>query len=212
MDFYPIMIDISNRLCTVIGGGIIAERKTESLLGCGARVRVISPEVTPALAQWAEEGRLVVISRGYQVGDLFGSYLVISATDNMAVNEAVAVEANCRGVLLNVVDIPRLCNFIVPGVVQRGPLVITVSTGGASPAMAKKIRQDLEAMYGPEYDVFLQLLGSLREDVKARFATQAQRQRLWETIIESDILALIAAGKTDQAEESMRHAIANFRT
>lgn len=208
MDFYPIMVDIRKRPCIVIGGGTIAERKTETLLACGAQVQVISPDFTPLLACWAAEGRVTTIPRSYQDGDLGNAFLVVSATDDMAVNEAVAAEANRRQILLNVVDIPQLCNFIVPAVVQKGPLVITVSTGGASPAMAKKIRQDLDHMFGPEYGVFLQMLGSLRAEVKDRFTTQAERQQLWESIIESDILAIIAAGKIDEAEEKMRHAVA----
>jgi precorrin-2 dehydrogenase/sirohydrochlorin ferrochelatase len=208
MDFYPIMVDIKQRPCTVIGGGTIAERKTETLMACGAQVRVISPEFTPVLLQWATEGRITTIPRLYQDGDLEYAFLVISATDNMAVNAAVADEANLRRILLNVVDIPQLCNFIVPAVVQKGPLVIAVSTGGTSPAMAKKIRQDLDIMFGPEYGVFLQLLGSMRNEVKGHFATQAERQKLWEAVIESDILAIIAAGKIDEAEEKIRHAIA----
>jgi len=208
MDLYPIMVDLKKRPCTVIGGGTIAERKTEMLMACGAQVRVISPDFTALLMQWATEGRISTIARPYQAGDLEGAFLVVSATNNMAVNEAVAAEANLREILLNVVDMPQLCNYFVPAIVQKGPLVIAVSTGGASPAMAKKIRQDLDNMFGPEYGVFLQLLGSLRNEVKERFATQAERQKLWETVIESDILATIAAGKIDEAEEKIRHAVA----
>lgn len=207
MEFYPIYVDIKNRPCTVIGGGVIAERKVGSLLESGANVRVISPVVTEALAAWGAEGKICVENRPYQDGDLADTFLAVSATDDMRVNEAVADEANRRQLLLNVVDIPRLCNFIVPAVVEQGPLVLAVSTSGTSPAMAKRIRQDLQTKYGPEYAVFLRMLGQMRERVKQHFATQAERQRFWETLIESDILVLIQQGRIGEAEEKMQCAL-----
>jgi precorrin-2 dehydrogenase/sirohydrochlorin ferrochelatase len=207
MEFYPIYVDIKNRPCKVIGGGNVAERKVETLLSCSANVTVVSPASTALIQKWAVEGKITLLSRPYQDGDLDDTFLTVSATDDMAVNEAVAAEANRRQILLNVVDIPHLCNFIVPAVVERGPLVIAVSTGGASPAMAKKISQDLEAAFGPEYAIFLRMLGAMREKVKTHFATQAERQKYWEMMIESDILTLIADGRIDEAEEKMHRAV-----
>jgi precorrin-2 dehydrogenase/sirohydrochlorin ferrochelatase len=207
MDFYPVMVDVKKRPCTVIGGGTIAERKVESLLDSGAQVRVISPECTPLLGKLAQEGKVTLLARRYEADDLADTFLVISATDDQTVNEAVAAEANRRQILVNVVDIPHLCNFIVPSVIERGPLVVAISTSGTSPAMAKKIRKDLENIFGPEYGIFLNMLGGIRERVKQRFVTQAERQAFWESIIETDILEMISDGRIDEAEEKINRAV-----
>lgn len=207
MDFYPIMVDIRNRPCTVIGGGAIAERKVAALLASGACVKVISPALTAKMREWSDQGQIAVLSRSYQEGDLADTFLTISATDSVNVNKAVALEANRRQLLLNVVDMPQLCNFIVPAVMQQGPLVIAVSTGGTSPAVARKVRQELEGMFGPEYGVFLTMLGKLREQVKNSFETQVERQQFWENLIESDLISIIADGRIEEAEEKMQRAV-----
>lgn len=211
MDFYPIMVDMRNRPCTIIGGGAVAERKVATLLDSGACVKVISPVLTPTLREWAEQGRIDIVARPYQEGDLADTFLAISATDDLTINEAAAIEATRRQILLNVVDIPQLCNFILPAVVKQGPLVIAVSTNGTSPAMAKKIRQQLERIFGAEYGVFLTMLGKLREQVKNSFNTQAERQQFWESLIESDLLSLIADGRIDEAEEKIQRAVNHSR-
>lgn len=212
MDYYPIMADMRNRPCTVIGGGAVAERKVSALLDSGACVKVISPDFTPTLRVWAEQGRIVIVARTYQEGDLADAFLAISATDDITINEAAAVEAARRRILFNVADMPQLCNFILPAVVKQGPLVIAVSTGGTSPAAAKKIRRQLATMFGPEYGIFLTMLGKLRERVKNSFDTQAQRQQFWESLIESDLISLIADGRMDEAEEKIQRAVDHIGT
>lgn len=208
MDFYPIMIDLHRRPCTVIGGGTVAERKVAALLAAGAHVKVVSPVLTPALQAWVAQGRITVVARSYEDGDLSGSFLAVSATDDMTVNRRASKEAAQHHILLNVVDNPPLCNFFMPAVVRRGPLVISVSTSGTSPVAAKKIKEQLEDMFGPEYGVFLMMLGKLREQLKGRLATQQERRRFWESLLASDdLLTLIADGHIDEAEEKMQHAI-----
>lgn len=207
MDYYPIMVDLRDRPCTVVGGGAVAERKVAALLACGAGVTVISPGLSPQLRKWEQEGRITVFARPYREGDLTGAFLVISATDNVQVNKAAAAEAGRCGILLNVADDPQLGNFIVPSVIEQGPLVITVSTGGASPALAKKIRRELEHKFGPEYGVFLTLLGKVREQAADSVKTQAERQQLWEDLVNSDLLSLIAEGRIEEAEEKIQRAV-----
>ena len=141
---YPMYVSLAGRKAVVIGGGRVAQRKVEVLLGCGAEVDVISPEVTETLAVWEREGRLRVQRREFRSGDTSGVWLVIAACGQEAVNRQVFAEAARGGIVCNVVDVPELCSFQVPAVVQRGAMQIAISTGGVSPALAKRIRKELE--------------------------------------------------------------------
>ncbi|HWR56889.1 MAG TPA: bifunctional precorrin-2 dehydrogenase/sirohydrochlorin ferrochelatase [Negativicutes bacterium] len=212
MDYYPMMVDLRNRPCTVVGGGAVAARKVAALLACGASVTVISPELAPQLQQWTREGRITAFTRPYREGDLAGAFLVMSATDDEQVNKAAAAEAGRCGLLLNVADAPRRGNFIVPAVIEQGPLVITVSTGGASPALAKKIRRELADKFGPEYGIFLTLLAKVRAQVAGGAKTRAERQQLWEDLVNSDLLSLIAEGRIEEAEEKIQRAVNRIGT
>lgn len=207
MEYFPIMVDLRNRPCTVVGGGAVAERKVAALLACGAEVTVISPGLSPLLQEWARQGKITVFFRPYREGDLAGAFLVISATDDEQINKAAAAEAGRGGILLNVADVPQRGNFIVPAVIAQGPLIIAVSTGGASPALAKKIRRELEHKFGPEYGVLLNLLGKVREQLAGSVETQAARQQLWEDLVNSDLLSLIAQGRIAEAEEKIQRAV-----
>ena len=151
MSVYPINLDLTGRNCAVIGGGAVAERKTNSLLEAGACVTIFSPELTKRLISLCESKKIVHVPRPYQSGDIENFFVVICATDNKVVNEAVAREAREKGSLVNVADAPELCDFTVPSTIVRGDLIITISTGGQSPALAKKLRLELESRYGPEY-------------------------------------------------------------
>ncbi|MEK7848331.1 MAG: bifunctional precorrin-2 dehydrogenase/sirohydrochlorin ferrochelatase, partial [Chloroflexota bacterium] len=149
--YYPVFLQLRGRLCVVVGGGEVAQRKVEALVEAGARVRVISPSLSPRLSQLAASGQVGAEPRPYATGALKGAFLAIAATDDPEANRQVVREARRRRVLLNVVDEPRACSFIMPSVVRRGELVLAISTGGLSPALSRKVREDLEAHFGAEY-------------------------------------------------------------
>ena len=207
MPHYPINLDLRERRCVVIGGGAVAERKVESLIEYGAAVRVVSPAITPALERLASEGLIERIDSEYREDHLEGAVLVIGATDDRDVNSRISSDARNRGLLVNIVDDPELCNFFVPASVRHGDLIISVSTSGKSPAMARRLREEIEACYGPEYGLLADLLGSLRDEVKAAYSDPAERTRAYVRILDSDALSLLAEGKPDEALERARKCI-----
>ena len=144
--YYPVYLSLEGKKCVVVGGGEVAWRKVETLLAAGTKVCLVSPEITPGIDELVKAGKLVHIRREYRTGDLEGAFLVIGATDNEDINRQVACDAEKTGILVNIVDVPKLCNFIVPSKVERGDLIISISTGGTSPALAKKIRKQLEGL------------------------------------------------------------------
>ncbi|WP_176232902.1 precorrin-2 dehydrogenase/sirohydrochlorin ferrochelatase family protein [Candidatus Hakubella thermalkaliphila] len=173
--YYPINLNITHKSCLVIGGGKVAQRKVEGLVEGQASVTVISPSITRVLDALGAQGLIRIIRREYRQGDLEGAFLVISATDDEEINQAVFAEASEKGILVNVVDQPELCNFIVPSVVRRGDLVISTSTSGKCPALAKRVRKQIEKQYGLEYQEYLLLLSQAREKIKARYKTEQER-------------------------------------
>jgi len=204
---YPIVLKLAGRPCVVCGGGTVAERKVQSLLEAGAAVTVVSPTLTAALQRLATAGHIVHRARTFEPRDLDGAFLVIAATNDEALNAQVSAEAERRGQLVNVVDTPHHGNFFVPAAVRRGPLLIAVSTGGQSPLLARRIREELEDRYGPEYEDLLNLLGEWRETVQQKMDSEAARKRVWERVLESDLLALLRAGKHEEAREWMESCI-----
>lgn len=204
MKYYPICLRITDRPCLVIGGGLIAEQKVRSLLDADANVTVVSPALTPGLAEWARAGRIVHIPRGYRRGDLVGATLVYAATDDEDLQTQVANDAHEAGVLVNVVDRPRLCDFIVPSILAQGDLLVAVSTSGTSPALAKRIRHDLEASFGPEYAVALTLLKRLRLQLGQRGVPSAERQRIFTTLAASPLV--------EHLQHKRRHAVDRLLT
>lgn len=200
MRYYPIGLDISGRRCLVIGGGEVGDRKAQRLLECGARVSIVGRELTPALAGLAQEGRIAHIPGDYDEEHLEGVFLVIGATDDRLVNERIYRDARKRGVLANIVDDPERCDFILPALCRQGDLVITVATGGKSPALAKKLRQELEERYGPEYEVLLKLMGELRSKIIDRGEGSDENRKLFETLVDSDILEHIRKGQWKKVE------------
>ena len=162
MKYYPIFLDIRDKKCIIIGGGEVAARKAERLLDCGAKVFIISPQLTPALAALKKKDIICHIAAEY-TGDLIhGAALVIGATDDEKTNVQISIDARRKGIPVNIVDDPQKCDFILPSVVQRGDLAITIGTGGKSPALARHLREELESQYGEEYEIFLNILGNLR--------------------------------------------------
>jgi len=197
MNYYPIYLDITGRRCVVAGGGDVAERKVERLLACGAHVVVIGKTLTPALKALKKAGRIDHIEDDYGAACLREAFLVIGATDQDEVNARISADARERGILVNIVDDPDRCDFILPSLFQRGDLSVAISTAGKSPALAKQLREDLEGRYGQEYLILLKILGILREKVKARGRSSDENKGLFELVVHSNILDLIRGKNWD---------------
>ncbi len=204
MGFFPVCLQLANRPCIVVGGGEVARRKVEGLLSCGAAVTVISPQLTASLARRREAGEFEWRAREYRDGDLAGAFLVIAATDDQMVQARIHAEAERDNLLLNVADVPKWCNVILPAVVRRGDLSIAISTGGASQALAGKLRRELEGCFGVEYEVLLRLLSRLRPLVLDRGGDHRENKRFFQTLVEPDLAAWIREGRWDLLREHVR--------
>ncbi len=167
MSLFPIFLKLQGRLVIVIGGGKVAEEKIRGLLSAGAQVRVISPAITPAIAEWVRKREVDWLPKEFAPSDLAGAHLVIAATSAPGVNEAVFRDAETRGILCNAVDDIEHCHFYYGSTVQRGDLQIAISTNGKSPALAQRLRKELEAQFGSEYEMWLEWLGAAREFLRA---------------------------------------------
>lgn len=177
---YPVFLNLQRCSCLVIGGGAVALRKAKDLLAGGAKVRVVSPRLAAGFQPLVRTGRVVWVRRVFRPVDLKGTWLVVAATDNERVNGQAAREAQRLRIWINVVDQPARCSFIVPSVVRRGKLRLAISTGGASPALAKWIRKDLERRYGPELKQLLSAMERMRGRVRQRVKEGGKRKRLFE--------------------------------
>ncbi len=200
------MFNLVGRPALVVGGGRVALRKARTLSDAGAKVRVVAPELLPELAA---DTRLDCVAAAYAAGHVAGMFLVIAATDDAAVNARVAADARAAGAIVNVVDTPALCDFIVPSVVERGRLVIAASTGGAAPSLARKIRERLEREFGPEYAVYCDVMDDLRRDIQARGLSDDLRRRLFERLTEPDLIAAARDGAA-ALREKMIAAVAEI--
>lgn len=192
--FYPMMVDLTGKPVVVVGGGVIALDKVELFLKFGATLTVISPDLHPDLQAHLAPGRIRHVPRAYRTGDLDGAAVAVGATDDRRVNTQVAADARAIGIPVNVVDTPVECSFIVPSVVVRDDLVIAVSTGGASPALAKRMRRDLEGRYGPAYGEFVALLRETRARLMREGASFPDRQGFFECALAGDTLELVDRG------------------
>jgi siroheme synthase-like protein len=185
-----------------VGGGPVATEKVEKLLEHGAVVRLVTPETTEALAAMVASGAVAEHrARAYAPEDLDGCFLVIAATNLDAVNRMVWQDAEARNLLCNVVDVPPLCNFIVPSIVRRGELALAISTGGASPVVAKHIRRELEVAYGPEWEALVDLLRDVRDELKVRYPDMPSRRDAVERLMGTDVVRLLAEGDEEGARE-----------
>jgi precorrin-2 dehydrogenase/sirohydrochlorin ferrochelatase len=192
--YYPAFLDLQGLGCLVVGGGQVGERKVKTLMDCGAVVHLVSPELTPFLEEAVRQGRVRLLAPEFLPEHLEGIFLVIGATDDPEVNRRISAEARSRNLLCNIVDKPLECSFIVPSQIRRGDLVIAVSTGGRSPALAKKIRQDLENLFPDIYSIYVALLGRVREYLLAQGLPQARNQQIFESLIEAPILESLERG------------------
>ena len=203
---YPVLLDIAGKLCVVIGGGSVAERKVQGLLEPGASVRVVSPEVTSGLADLARQGIVEWRKKKYTNDDLEGAVLVFAATDDREVQALISREAGVNGQLLNVADDPDSCNFHVPATMRRGDLTLAVSTSGKSPAVAARIRQQLEEEFGPEYDTLLQVMSFVRKHIvlETESLSQADRKKIYKKILHNDIIDWIRTGQDDKLQDHLK--------
>ncbi len=211
MSGFPItLVGLENTRCVVVGGGEVAARKVTALREAGARPVVVSPVLCDELRQLAEHGEIHAVWRAYRPGDLNGARLAIAATDEPTINEAVWRDAQAVGCLVNVVDYPARCNFYVPATVRRGALTLSVSTGGNSPLLARRIRQVLDQQFDAAYDPFLALLGEVRPLVQARVPDVGRRKALWEALLDSEILGLLRSGSPQVARQRAQDIIETF--
>lgn len=203
---YPVNLALQKKLCVIVGGGPVAERKVLGLLDAGALVRVISPELTPALQSLAQEGRISWLQKTFaareedapnDLADLAGALLVFAATSVPAVQSAVLAAAQQTGCLVNVADAPAQCDFHVPAVVRRGNLLLTVSTSGESPTLAAALKTRLEREIGVEYARLVTLLGVLRSEVLALPLSGAEKKMLFQKLLDSDIIQWIREERKD---------------
>lgn len=201
MGYYPIFLDLRDRPCLVIGGGAVAERKVEALLQVGARLTVVSPVATERLESWAREGRIRLVARMYRPGDLDEYALAFAATDEGEVNAAVAQDGRARGVWVNAADDPVHCDFILPSVLRRGDLVVAVATGGASPALSRGVREELEAYFTEDYAVLAEVVAEVRRQLKER--ARVPDWEAWRRALDGDLRRLIAEGRREEAKAQL---------
>ena len=178
MSLFPMFVKLEGRRVLVVGAGSVGEAKIESLLTTAASVRVIAPKATPRVREWAREGRIEWEAREYRPADFAGAFLVIAATGSPALHDDIYAEAKSRGVLCNAVDEPERCDFYFPAVVRRGELQIAISTGGLSPALAQRLRKELEQQFGPEWEEWVAQLGRTRDELQTIPMPPEQRKRL----------------------------------
>jgi precorrin-2 dehydrogenase/sirohydrochlorin ferrochelatase len=188
MVYYPMFLRVAGRRCVVVGGGEVAARKVESLLAAEARVTVVAPAIVQALSTLVARGAIEHRARPYRTGDLEGATLAFAATDDEGLHAQLAGDAEAAGVPLNVVDRPRWCTFIVPSVLRRGDLTVAVSTSGGSPALARRVREEIERRLGPEYERALDVLARLRRHLQAQHLSRRERQRILTGLVASDLL------------------------
>lgn len=208
MNLYPVNLKIAGRRCTIIGGGQVALRKAEALLECGALVRVVAPALDGGFE--AFHGRFEHIARPYRWGDLDGSLLAIAATDDEETNQAVEEEAHGRHLLLNVVDQPERCSFYVPASVRRGELLLTVATGGQLPALSRRLRQELEGQYGPEWEPVLNLLGKARQRVINTINDPELKQQCLTALAALDLVSEYRRGGDVAVQAEIDRCISQF--
>jgi precorrin-2 dehydrogenase/sirohydrochlorin ferrochelatase len=191
MYYYPIFIDLNQKKVLVVGGGNVAERKIKTFLRYGAVVYVISKELTHQLDDYVKEGKIHYLGDKFREELMNGAVLIIAATDNKYLNSSIADSAKKAGILVNAVDQPADCSFIVPSIVRKGDLQIAVSTSGKSPALAKKLRIDLDKQFGSHYETFLIIIGKLRKEILAMPASSDEKNKIFNEIVSSSILDAI---------------------
>jgi precorrin-2 dehydrogenase/sirohydrochlorin ferrochelatase len=203
--YYPINLEVRGRTCLVVGGGKVAARKARDLAAAGAAVTVVAPDVAPGLKA---DDRIDVRERAFRDTDLHGAFLVVVATDDDVLNRAVARDAADFGCLVNVADCPALSNFIVPATLRRGELLVAVSTGGASPALSRRIRERLEEQFGPEYADFVEVLGEVRREVFDKVPEGERRPEVFRELTDERWLRVLR----EKGRDALRSEMLKFLT
>ena len=202
--YYPVYLDVKDRLCVIIGGGPIGEGKIASLLECGANIRMICPDVTEDVQDMADTGVIHLEKRVYEEGDLEGAFVVIAATNDNTVNRRIADEAESLGVLLNVADVTHLCNFIAPSVVRKGEVTVAISTAGLSPALARKLRETLEVSHALDYADMTPLLAEVRGELRGE--GNVINADHWQACLTQELLELYYKDK-DAARATLKESL-----
>jgi siroheme synthase-like protein len=207
--FYIACLRLTGRRCLVVGAGDVGLEKVEGLLACDADVTLVAPEAHPELVQLALEGSIRWERRDYETSDLDGCLIAIAATSDTDVNIRVFEDAEQRAMLVNVVDVPPLCNFILPAIVRNGPIAIAISTAGASPALAKRMKREIGELFGEPYAMLAVLLNEARGWAKATLPTYHDRKEFFETIVEGepDPVGLLREGRLDEVRELVGNAM-----
>jgi uroporphyrin-III C-methyltransferase / precorrin-2 dehydrogenase / sirohydrochlorin ferrochelatase len=199
MENFPIFLKLRNRHCLVVGGGVVAARKTHQLLISGAKVFVVAPKIESSLSKLKESDQIHHLEQKYDENCLQDMELVIAATDDMKLNKTIAEEAGLKNLLINVADNPELCSFIMPSVIDRSPVIVAVSTGGASPVLARLLRARLETMIPASYGKLATLIARFRDKAKQQFPELQQRRRFWEQILQGPVAEMLFAGQDKNA-------------
>jgi len=199
--FYPILVDLQGKRALVVGGGRVAQRKIETLLEHGVSVQVVAKELTATLEELRNHEKIEFLGDGFSEAFLEGAFLVFAATDDASLNRRVSQAAQQRGLLVNAVDQPVDCNFIVPSVLSRGDLLIAVSTSGKSPAFARKVRVELERQFGEECGFFLNLMGNLRKEILRLGLSQEENKTAFEELVYSDLLEAVRRKEWNAASQ-----------
>lgn len=208
---FPVLLNVDDKLCIVVGGGDVAFRKVSTLVERGARVRVISPEVVAGIRELTDKGVVELAAREYKDGDLEGAFICVAAADVSKVNEAVRDEARSRGVLANVADDPEGSDFQVPSFFTDGALLLALSTQGSSPAVARTLRRMIQSYLGDSFGEALDIIGGFRERVKSEIKNSKTRVRFWEEAITPEVLDKVREGDLAGMERMLEDALASFK-
>ena len=205
---YPMNVDLSGRLVIIIGGGVVAERKVRGILALDAEVavRVIAPAMTNVLRELADSGQIEWREERYAGGMLEGAFLVYAATDSLSVNAEIAAEAKRLGLLVNVIDDPNASSFQLPATLRRGDFLLTVSTGGGSPALSRAIRMEMEQLYPPAFGLWLERVALLRSELQEALPSSRERTLFWRMALRPHLLDMIRNGELEKAEVELRNA------
>jgi len=207
MRYYPAFLDLHGKKVLIVGGGAVAQRKIETLFEYGAVIEVAARDLTPALKEFETEGRIRFVGSEFHEDQMDRAFLVIAATDDPEMNRKVSLAAGERNIPVNAVDQPSDCTFLVPSILRRGDLVIAVSTSGKSPALARRLREQLEGMFGEEYRAYVQLMGEVRENVLSGDYPPERKGEILRELIDSDLLDAIRLGDRSRAASTLKRIL-----